>query len=251
VLCLRFFLTTPPSIHSFFPPVTTTGKPKRFFSSGAYRDAWKFQRRDEEFVLKRLQHSESYSFRAKDFFKIQREALIFDQLTTVPLVLNIYGYCGGSVVVEAMAADLHKIVIPGDGQASQSKLDQIPIDQPLGQNSLTVPEKLQIALEMAESLASLHGYNGGLIIHSDTHPEQWLFDTNGTAKLNDFNNAYLPTWSMERGDYCTRQVSYGGTVSSSRVDGQCLSVFQTIGDNQQKRPCFLGTDALSNPFFHR
>jgi serine/threonine protein kinase len=198
-------------------------------SSGTYRDAWKFQRHDEEFVLKRLQHSDRFPFGAKDFGKIQREALIFDQLTTVPLVLKIYGYCGGSVIVEAMAADLHKIVIPGDGQASQSRLDQIPIDQPLSQNSLTVSEKLQIALEMAESLAALHGYSGGRIIHSDTHPEQWLFDNNGTAKLNDFNNAYLGTWSIERGDYCTWETSYGGTVSCrSRLDS-ALRCFRPLG----------------------
>lgn len=39
-------------------------------------------------------------------------------------------------------------------------------------NNLTTSEKLDIALVMAESMADIHGFEGGAIAHGDVHPDQ-------------------------------------------------------------------------------
>lgn len=57
---------------------------------------------------------------------------------------------------------------------------------------LSSPEtKLQVALEIAESLAELHGFAGGVIVHGDVQLGQWLQQesTNGRLVLGDFNLA--------------------------------------------------------------
>ena len=188
-----------------------------WLSSGTYRDAFRYEREDgtlpngrDDFVIKRLLYRRG--FVQYDLYKIRKEASIFDQLSAAPLVLDMYGYCGGSVLVESMDKNLWKYVIyqKTKGQYSQSELDKM--DHP-SMNNFTIAEKLQMALEMAESLAAMHGNKGGEIVHADTHIEQWLLDSHGTTKLNDFNNAVISTWDDKKGDYCYHGRSYGGIVS--------------------------------------
>jgi hypothetical protein len=133
-------------------------------------------------------------------------------MSSSPRVINTYGFCGATMLVEAMASDLHTKIILDDGFASQEKLNKLDDVQPL--NDFSTSEKLQITLDMAESLADLHGFEGGPIVHGDTHIEQWLIALDGSIRLNDFNNAHLPLWDQTAGDYCTTSSSYGGTVSS-------------------------------------
>ena len=81
-------------------------------------------------------------------------------------------------------------------------------------NNLTSTKKLDFAIFMAKSLADLHGFKGGPIIHADTHIEQWLIAPDGSTKLNDFNNAKTARWHQENQEYCTSSGSYGGTYRS-------------------------------------
>lgn len=88
-----------------------------------------------------------------------------ERLSSSPRVIDIYGFCGTSVLLEAMASDLHTKIIAGDGFASQNDLDELDDVNPL--NNFTTSEKLQIALAMVESLADIHGFEGGMIVHAD------------------------------------------------------------------------------------
>lgn len=152
------------------------------------------------------------SLDAKDISKIHKEAIILERLSPSPRILDIYAYCGGSVFVEPMAGDLDVKIVNGKGVDSQKRLDTL--DNVYPQNNLTVSEKLQISLDMAESLADLHGFEGGPIVHADTHIEQWLIAPDGSIKLNDFNNARVPLWSEEKMNYCDTRATYGGTYRS-------------------------------------
>ena len=187
------------------------------FSSGTYRDAFRFVREDnslaDDFVMKRMLRKDYRGFKQHDLYKIRKEASIFEQLSASPLVLDMYAFCGGSILVESMDKNLWKHVIyqETEGQYSQAKLNKM--DHP-SMNNFTVSEKLQMAIEMAESLAAMHGNKGGEIIHSDTHIEQWLLDGHGVTKLNDFNNARISTWDDEKGEYCYSKRSFGGIVRS-------------------------------------
>ncbi len=178
-------------------------------SHGTYRDAWRFRRLDihDDFVLKRFMIAKK--FNQADAVTIHREAIIMERLTASPRILNIYGYCGTSVLVESMASDIHDKIIKGEGVVSQKELDQR--DSVYPNNNFTISEKLQISLSMAESLVDLHEFKGGgIVVHSDTHIEQWLLAPDKTLKLNDFNNAHVLQWNSEAQDYCLRHSIYGG-----------------------------------------
>jgi hypothetical protein len=56
-------------------------------------------------------------------------------------------------------------------------------------NSMSVEYKLQYALAMAESVAELHGFVDGVIVHDDIHLGQFLVDWRGVIKSNDYNRA--------------------------------------------------------------
>ena len=165
-------------------------------------------------VLKRLRYKKSHNFH--DLAKGRIENVIFNQLSSSPLVMDMYGYCGGSMILETMMSVLTPKVVNEvtDGQYSQSKLNQF--ENPC-LNNLTNIEKLSISIDMAESLAAMHGNVNGRIIHSDVHIEQWLFDLPSggqRVKLNDFDNSYLPMWDETKQEYCNRRkVVYPGIVS--------------------------------------
>jgi hypothetical protein len=77
-----------------------------------------------------------------------------------------------------------KSILAGDrGRMKQTDLDQMQMDDVHPMNNLTVAEKLDKALVMAESMADLHGFAGGAIVHGDVHPDQWLRSATGQIKL--------------------------------------------------------------------
>ena len=181
-------------------------------SSGTYRDAFLFSGPIKpDIVLKRLRNREKYKLHHKDLTKIHREAIVLERLSHSPRILDIYAHCGTSILVEAMAGDIWDKIVPGNGDTTQEELDKLDDVYPL--NNFTASEKLQISLEMALSLADLHNFEGGVIHHGDTHLEQWLLAPDKSLKLNDFNNALIPTFDVEKGDYCTQRGSYYGVVS--------------------------------------
>ena len=69
---------------------------------------------------------------------------------------------------------------------------------------------------MAESLAVLHSYVGGLIVHDDVQLCQWLRTRDGRLVLGDFNRAQIMDWNEEKGEYCLYNNGYAfGNVSDS------------------------------------
>lgn len=182
---------------------------------GTYRDAWRLTRPDrikDDFVLKRYMAKGKYTLGPRNQRDTHIEAIIMERMTHSRNILDIYAHCGTSLFVESMAKDVFDKIVPGEGFMLQADLDRLDDVQP--QNNLTISEKLQISLSMAESLRDLHDYQEGTIVHSDTHIEQWLIGYDGTLKLNDFNNAYVLKWNDQRKEYCTVTLSYGGTYRS-------------------------------------
>jgi serine/threonine protein kinase len=190
-----------------------------YYSSGCYRDAFRYDRTGaEEFVLKRMRLKDKFVWNFKDLARIQREAIIMEKLSASPHILDMYSHCGTSVLLEAMAGDIDSKIIPGSGYASKKKL--AALDDVYPANNFTALEKLQISLAMAESLADIHGYKGGEIVHEDVYPEQWLIARDGSVKLNDFNNAGITLWNDKKQAYCTRFANYGGIVSPNEFDAR-------------------------------
>lgn len=91
----------------------------------------------------------------------------------------------------------------GSGRANQTLLDRL--DDVYPQNNLKPYEKVLIARDMAESLADMHGFVGGVLVHGDNHIDQFLANHDGIMKLGDFNLATILEWNEKKGEYCKRE----------------------------------------------
>jgi serine/threonine protein kinase len=69
-------------------------------------------------------------------------------------------------------------------------------------NNYSVSDKVDLALAMAESLAEMHGFEGGVMVNDDIDFGQWLKADDGSVILNDFNNAIYMEWNYEKQEYC-------------------------------------------------
>lgn len=130
-------------------------------SHGYYRDVWVVKNfgLDENFMMKKSRYK--YETKIGVFHSTLRDALIMERLTVSPRIINIYGHCGETVLVEAIPFEVEEYIVPGDGYIKQEDLhDKVDVT-PL--NKYTIEEKLQTAIEMAESLADLHGFKDGVM----------------------------------------------------------------------------------------
>jgi hypothetical protein len=116
-----------------------------------------------------------------------------ERLTASPRIVNIYGHCATSIMSEPMLHEVTNDMVVNSrddnyaGYIDQADLDKLQVDDVKPMNNLTNEQKLDLAIAMAESIAEIHGYEGGLIIHGDFHPYQLLSGANGEIKLNDFS----------------------------------------------------------------
>ena len=131
---------------------------------------------------------------------IQTEAMIMDQLTPSRNIVDMFGFCGISLLVDYIQGpSSDHIVITGNS----SSLDLNPT------------EKLNIALDMAEGIAELHGFPWGVIVHNDIQYLQFLIDENKHAHFSDFNRAAPMRWDEEKNEYCKYHEGYAyGEVRS-------------------------------------
>ena len=136
------------------------------------------------------------------FSEVQLEAIIMERMTKSPRIMDIYGHCGFAVSGEMVPIEFKERVIPGDGTADAKDVEERNKDGPRPYNDFTAEEKLSFALEMAESIADLHGFEDGVIVHDDVYPNQWMTTPDGRLKLGDFNRATIMQWDEINGGYC-------------------------------------------------
>ena len=176
------------------------------FSSGFYRDAWSvitpayssISKQDQYSVMKTFKFSHPFALNAYE--NSRKDALIMERLTKSPRIIDIYAHCAMTVVVEAMQKELEDYAVPGSGLIKQEELHDEDDVQP--QNKFTPTQKLKFSLEMAEGIADLHGFEGGVIVHDDVQLCQWLHDKDGKLKLGDFNRAEVMLWDEKSNKYC-------------------------------------------------
>lgn len=157
-----------------------------FGKKGFWRHAWSRVReidgKEEKIVLKTLKPEHNFE---DAFFEFNRvDAISMERLTSSPHVINIYAYCGHSVVNDF--ADGPRL---GD---VANKIKGKPI------------EMLKIAADIAEGLADVHGIDGdgnATFVHFDINPAN-VISVNGSLKLNDFNIGVLRKWNVTSGEPC-------------------------------------------------
>lgn len=182
------------------------------FGRGSYRDTWLVEttRAREDWVLKMIRYKRKFG--GKELDLVQKDALVMEKLASSPRIVDIYGHCATSLNVEAMNHKFYRDLIPRHRNKLREDWD---VKIAKSRNKLTNTDKLRLALEMAESVAELHGYKNGVIVHDDLHAEQWLRAKDGKLKLGDFNRAKIVDWNEEEQEYCKFPVVGGVWVSAS------------------------------------
>ena len=151
-------------------------------------------------VLKTLRYAHERN--EDSFLEVQLEAIIMERLTKFKHIMDIYGHCGFAVTGELVPVEFEERVIIGEGAATVEEVEKRNKDGPRSYNNFTPAEKLRFALEMAESIADLHGFEDGVIVHDDVQLCQWMTTPDGRLKLGDFNRATIMQWDEINGDYC-------------------------------------------------
>ena len=146
----------------------------------------------------RMAHNISPSF----LEEVWTEAIIMERLTKSPRIINIYGHCSSSTMVEVVPIEFQEVAIYGEGFEAPEVIEERNRDGVRPFNNFTSTEKLRFALDMAESLADIHGFEEGVIVHDDVQMCQWLRTPDGRLKLGDFNRATIMSWDLLGGEYC-------------------------------------------------
>jgi serine/threonine protein kinase len=118
------------------------------------------------------------------------DAVALERLTASPHVINLFGFCGHSSVTEF--ADGKRL---GD---LADKMSKVPL------------ARLQIALDISNGLADVHGIDGdgnATFVHLDINPAN-VVSIGGTLKLNDFNVGVFRRWNTTVNAPCGIQVKY-------------------------------------------
>ena len=186
-----------PNCNQFHEIEIIKGK-DRFLGSGSYRDAFlQHETYDPDLVLKvnRFRHN-PFNYDRYEF--IRMDALVMERLTSSPRIADIYGHCATSVYSPFLPNEAEENIIPGEGDGKDLK-DKEDVDP---QNDYTISEKLDLALQMAESIADLHGFKDGVLVHDDIQLAQFLFAPDGRLILNDFNRAEAMLFDEKDGSYC-------------------------------------------------
>ena len=133
------------------------------------------------------------------------DALVAEMFTSSQQIVGIYGYCGTGMINEPVTqGKMNNVAIPyDDHDYIDTVIEKFEEEGEVTVlNNLSGTEKLEYALEMAEAVALLHSYPGGVIVHDDVTLEQFLIDDEGHLKLNDFNRAEFMLWNDEDQEYC-------------------------------------------------
>jgi hypothetical protein len=191
----------------------------RYKASGYFRDVWLLERAPMQqysslstttVVLKKFQLQDYFPLAEHELYQVQKEAIILAHLSASDRIIDIYGYCGISLLAEAAIGDVVAEMVPTSGYIQQRDLDRMQINDVHPMNNMTLTAKIDMAIIMAESLADIHGYKGGVIAHGDVHPEQWLRTLDGRFKLNDFNLGEILDWDPWNKTYCNVDRCYSG-----------------------------------------
>ena len=135
-------------------------------------------------------HRYEHNFEDAHFEHDRVDAVAMERLTSSPHVINIFGFCGHSVLTEY--ADGKRV-----GQLAD-KAKKIPL------------KRLEIARDIANGLADVHGIDGDgntTFVHLDVNPAN-VVSVNGTLKLNDFNIGIIRQWNTTSNEPCGFPAQY-------------------------------------------
>lgn len=129
------------------------------------------------------------------------DAVAMERLTSSPHVINVFGFCGHSVITEF-----------AEGTRVGTLADK---------SAKTPLARLKIARDIAMGLADVHGIDGDGIatfVHLDINPAN-VVSIGGTLKLNDFNIGIIRRWNQTSNQPCGFKNAQYPNPQVRNVDG--------------------------------
>lgn len=163
-----------------------------FGIKGFWRYAWRLDlqnvQKQDTLVLKTLKFQ--HNFEDAHFEHDRIDAVAMERLTSSPHVINVFGFCGHSVLTEY-----------ADGSRVGELADKSK-KKPL--------VRLTIARDIARGLSDVHGIDGdgnATFVHLDVNPAN-VVSVGGTLKLNDFNIGIIRRWNTTSNTPCGFPAQY-------------------------------------------
>ena len=141
-------------------------------------------------VLKTMRYMHEWEERNYD--RHRRDALAAERLTSSPMTVNIFGFCGNSGLFEY-----------GDGGDVSRWIYHREND-----SAYSFTEALDVATQIAEGIAAAHSVDGSeyaTIAHTDITANQFIL-IDGVYKLNDFNRCRFIRWNTKTNEPCPYNV---------------------------------------------
>jgi hypothetical protein len=148
------------------------------------------------------------------------------------LISNTIGNIGGEVALSRRRLLGEIIAASADEERDvEEEVISLEFSSFPSRNSFTAEEKLDLALQMAEAVADLHGFADGVIAHLNIHIQHWFRwephlnqrykghddqesnnRSNNIIKLSDFKHGKLLEFDIESQTYCPSDGSSDGRV---------------------------------------
>ena len=195
-----------PTCNSFHEvTMVHSGSESSYLGKGYFRMAFSIMEKNQPwFILKvmrwRKERSSTGMFSPEYREKTRVDGLVMERLSASPRITDMYGFCATSVMTEPLPGEIWGEAVPTKRTIQKHELrDKEHLDP---KNKYTPTEKIEMALDLAEALAELHGFADGMIVHDDIDLGQFLRTPDGRIKLNDFNRAKVQLWDPMKKEYC-------------------------------------------------
>jgi serine/threonine protein kinase len=182
--------------------VSLSSSSRKNHDEGAARSETTRRRNDEQqntAVLKilRMEHEVN----ARNFDRHRRDALVMEQLTANPYLVDVFGYCGNSILTESLSVTLYDAIVRGgilvdddsddvqavrDGNDNNNTVKQKQQNRSIGpaRTNVTRTDRLHWAIDVAKGVQALHEHG---IVHADLHDPERRERQRRRIKINDFN----------------------------------------------------------------
>lgn len=191
---------------------------RRTLGSGGFYDVFRADHvlleNREEIAFKQIRYQ--WEFSHDNMEAVRVDALVNERLSSNPRIVDIFGYCGMSMLSEYMPS----------GNLEQVFAAQLHEDEEYGE--LSPEDKFVIVSEVAVAIASLHGFRDGVIVHGNLDLSQLLFNEEGYVKLNDFNRAEILLFDEDDQKYC--KYENGPSVTTGAPEEHMLDPIDESAD---------------------
>ena len=164
-----------------------------YVNSGLWRSVIAVKTRDEKELAVVKMMKTKHDLTPRNFDRHRRDAIVMERLQGDPSVVDIYGFCGNTVLTEYASRTVDDVKYDGKDGSVPGK-EVVTRQTPDG--------RLKLAIGVMKGLVALHEVEGGPIVHADITAKQYLISDTGEIKVNDFNRCRFMAHYKKDGSPC-------------------------------------------------